>query len=260
MKIAFVKRLLPLLLLVCLFVSCSADGQPFDTADSGSTPVHTGLSSPESTSGSASLSLATPASETTSAASVSALSEPASTPVSEAPATTQAVVATVSEASEASAVTTAAPPPVTLPQSTAGATASVTAPATTAEPSTEQSSLTTPAAAAAYFTVVGAEGKILCARAQVAIDDCETVLDGLLRFCDEQKLALDTSGSGAFAYVKSLCGLKEFELGPLAGWVYAVNGVYASKGVGGTALSEGDEVVFYYTMNLGKDIRELLGS
>ena len=42
MKIAFVKRLLPLLLLVCLFVSCSADGQPFDTAASGSAPVHTG--------------------------------------------------------------------------------------------------------------------------------------------------------------------------------------------------------------------------
>ena len=253
MKIAFVKRLLPLLL-VCLLVSCSADGQPFSTAGSGSTPVRTELSSPQSTSGGASLLPATPA------ASISALSEPASTPVSEAPSTTQAVIPPLSATNEASAVTTAFLPPVTLPQSTAGTAAAFTVPVTTAEPSAGQSSLTAPAAAAAYFTVVGAEGKILCARAGVSIDGCETVLDGLQRFCDEQKLALDTSGSGAFAYIKSLGGLKEFELGPLAGWVYAVNGVYASKGVGGTALSAGDEVVFYYTMNLGKDIMELLGS
>lgn len=126
----------------------------------------------------------------------------------------------------------------------------------------ETSELTTaePVSHAAYFSIVGKDGDLLVARTAVSTDDCQSVYDGLRKFCNEQNIPMESSGSGAFIYVRSLCGLKEFDGGPLSGWVYVVNGVYASVGTGGMALCPGDEVVFYYTLDLGKDVQSRLVS
>lgn len=117
---------------------------------------------------------------------------------------------------------------------------------------------TEPASDAAFFTIIGKDGQTLANRAAVSTDGCKSVYDGLLRFCAEQNLPMESTGSGAFVYVRSLCGLSEFDNGPLSGWVYAVNGQYASVGSGGMALCADDEIVFYYTLELGKDVQTML--
>lgn len=115
-----------------------------------------------------------------------------------------------------------------------------------------------PASDAAFFTIIGKDGQTLANRTAVSTDGCKSVYDGLRRFCTEQNLPMESSGSGAFVYVRSLCGLAEFDNGPLSGWVYAVNGQYASVGSGGMALCAGDEIAFYYTLDLGKDVQTML--
>ena len=260
MKRFSMKYLLPLILLLCLLASCSADTPERST---GTTPANTDLPSSSETTAPDGTSL--PAAETTTETpAVTSLPDSSVTTVPQtsasAPPTVTAPPQTSVTSDSSSPVTVAVTSSVTVPSTSTAPPATLpttTPPATTSEMTAAE---TTPAAAVAYFAVIGADGAVLCERASVSIDGCETVFDGLKKFCTEQNLALETSGSGAFAYVKSIGGLKEFELGPLAGWVYAVNGVYATKGIGGASLSEGDEVVFYYTMNLGKDIMELLGS
>jgi hypothetical protein len=53
-------------------------------------------------------------------------------------------------------------------------------------------------------------------------------------------------------------GLKEYDGGSMSGWVYAVNGVYASTGAGGTELKPGDYVWFYFSADLGADFQKIL--
>ena len=88
----------------------------------------------------------------------------------------------------------------------------------------------------------------------------ETVYDGIKAVCDANSIELETKGSGSFLYISSIGGQKEYDGGPLSGWVYAKNGVYATVGVGGAELSPGDFIWLYYSVNLGADFQELLSS
>lgn len=155
--------------------------------------------------------------------------------------------------------------PVTSIGTTAGTSLSIVSSpsAVTTSPvvfETTEQTTATPVSNAAYFSIIGKDGNSLIARTAVSTDGCHSVYDGLRKFCSEQNIPMESSGSGAFIYVRSLCGLKEFDGGPLSGWVYVVNGVYASVGSGGMALCPGDEVVFYYTLDLGKDVQARLAS
>lgn len=62
---------------------------------------------------------------------------------------------------------------------------------------------------------------------------------------------IPVGGSGS--YVSSINGLAEFAGGPGSGWIYYVNGVYATAGSGNYALYGGENVVWRYTLNYGND-------
>lgn len=235
-----------LLLSLCLLVTCSAC-----SAANGTVPLATSVSS---SSASLSESLVSDAQPT------DALTD-GTEPVETSTVPTKATDSTV-ETSEASSTTdipatSAATPVATTVATTRSPSTTTTAPATSApvETTTE-----TPVSHAAYFTIIGQGGEQLVARTAVSTDDCRSVYDALRKFCTEQNVPMEATGSGAFTYVRSLCGLREFDGGPLSGWVYVVNGVYASVGVGGMAICPGDEVVFYYTLDLGKDVQAGLAS
>ena len=81
------------------------------------------------------------------------------------------------------------------------------------------------------------------------------------------KLALRnmTGGTGSIAaqyvfdakadgYVSGLGYLYEFDLGPLSGWMFFVNGRTSSVGASDYTLQEGDTVEWRYTRALGEDI------
>lgn len=69
--------------------------------------------------------------------------------------------------------------------------------------------------------------------------------------------ALVASGAdigGDATYVSSIDGLAEFACGSGSGWMYSVNGEYPDKSCGDYTLSDGDEVIWVYTLDLGDDL------
>ena len=80
----------------------------------------------------------------------------------------------------------------------------------------------------------------------------ETVYDILMQAARAYRLHVDTSGTGESAYVRGISYLYEQEHGDLSGWTYTVNGISPSVGCGAYTLSDGDEVVFEYTLTVGQ--------
>ena len=82
----------------------------------------------------------------------------------------------------------------------------------------------------------------------------DTVFDITKRITGEKKIHLSSKGSGSRAYIEGIDNLYEFDRGPTSGWLYSVNGDYYSKGCGTYQVSEGDEIKWVYTLDLGKDL------
>lgn len=109
----------------------------------------------------------------------------------------------------------------------------------------------------AEFQITGPKGDILV-KTRFCATGVETVYDGIRAVCNANGIEIEIKGSGSFAYVSSIDGIKEFETGAMSGWVYAKNGVYSTKGIGSEKLSDGDYIWFYYSNNLGADFQETL--
>ena len=56
------------------------------------------------------------------------------------------------------------------------------------------------------------------------------------------------------AYVEAINNLYEFDVGPLSGWMYRVNGWFPNFGASRYLLSEGDIIEWIYTVDLGRDL------
>lgn len=80
----------------------------------------------------------------------------------------------------------------------------------------------------------------------------ETVYDILMQAARAHRLHVDAQGTGEAAYVRGISYLYEQQHGDLSGWTYRVNGTSPSVGCGAYTLSDGDEVVFEYTLTVGK--------
>lgn len=83
----------------------------------------------------------------------------------------------------------------------------------------------------------------------------ETVYDILLEASKEYDIPMDFSaGSG---YVRALNHIYEFDYGELSGWMYRVNGVTPSVGCTQYTLSDGDNIEWLYTTNMGEDLNSM---
>ena len=80
----------------------------------------------------------------------------------------------------------------------------------------------------------------------------ETVYDILVQAARAYHLHVDTTGASEAAYVRGISYLYEQEHGDLSGWTYKVNGTSPSVGCGAYTLSDGDEIVFEYTLTVGQ--------
>jgi len=56
------------------------------------------------------------------------------------------------------------------------------------------------------------------------------------------------------AYVEAINNLYEFDVGPLSGWMYSVNGWFPNFGASRYMLSPGDVIEWVYTVDLGRDL------
>ncbi len=83
-------------------------------------------------------------------------------------------------------------------------------------------------------------------------DEIQTAFDALSYACNESGLALTVKGSGSTVYVAAIGEYREFDFGPLSGWLFWVNGRKSTVGAGACSLSPGDRVAFAYVEDFSK--------
>ena len=103
--------------------------------------------------------------------------------------------------------------------------------------------------------LVPADGWLL-PETTVTFYDGESVFDVLLRVCKENKLHMEYMDTPMYnsAYIEGIGNLYEFDVGPLSGWMYHVNGWFPNYGCSRYALQDGDVICWVYTCDLGADV------
>lgn len=106
-----------------------------------------------------------------------------------------------------------------------------------------------------YEKYVPSDGVIL-ARTEYVLREGDTVYDILDRAIRHNKIQMECIYSANYSsvYVQGINHLYEFSCGELSGWMYMVNGVFPNYGCSKYALRDGDEILWCYTCDLGKDV------
>ena len=95
---------------------------------------------------------------------------------------------------------------------------------------------------------------VMLAETRMPIAAGDTVYTVLTDAARAHGIHMEASGAQGMIYVHGIGNVYEFDFGDLSGWVYLVNGVSASVGCDQYVLQPGDQVVFHYTLELGRDI------
>jgi hypothetical protein len=97
---------------------------------------------------------------------------------------------------------------------------------------------------------------VIFPRTQVKAYAGESVFDVLQREMRHNRIHMASRFTPMFdsAYVEAINNLYEFDVGPLSGWMYRVNGWFPNFGASGYFLSPGDEIEWLYTVDLGRDL------
>ncbi|WP_248928591.1 DUF4430 domain-containing protein [Paenibacillus hamazuiensis] len=98
------------------------------------------------------------------------------------------------------------------------------------------------------------ERGVILKETSVPFKDGMTVLDVLKQVTKDNKIQMEYTGKGAFAYVQGIDNLYEFDGGPKSGWIYKVNGRALGEGAGSYKLKSGDKIEWLYTLDLGADV------
>ena len=93
------------------------------------------------------------------------------------------------------------------------------------------------------------------------IEEGDTVFDILTEAAQTYGIQMENKGSSGSAhgmvYISGINYIYEFDYGDLSGWVYHVNGITPSRNCGEYILSDGDEIQWLYTCELGRDLDEV---
>ncbi len=86
------------------------------------------------------------------------------------------------------------------------------------------------------------------------IEENETAFDILVEAAKKHSIQLDYSGTAGTIYISGINYIYEFDFGDLSGWMYLVNGEKPSVGCDGYKLSDGDNIEFLYSCEMGNDL------
>lgn len=102
------------------------------------------------------------------------------------------------------------------------------------------------------------EDGVILERTEYVLRPNDTVFDILLRTVRHNQIHMEFQGANEnvfnSVYIQGINHLYEFSVGPLSGWMYAVNGEFPDFGVSKFQLKDGDEIEFKYTCDLGRDL------
>lgn len=91
---------------------------------------------------------------------------------------------------------------------------------------------------------------------KVTFYEGESVFNVLLRTCKKKGIHMEFENTPIYnsAYIEGIHNLYEFDAGELSGWMYKVNGWFPNYGCSRYQLSDGDEICWVYTCDLGNDV------
>ncbi len=95
---------------------------------------------------------------------------------------------------------------------------------------------------------------VIIASAETKLDSGAAAFDALTAAAREQRVRVDYIGSAYGIYVTAIGDIYEYGFGENSGWLYRVNGEIPDRSCGEYILSDGDNVEFMYTCDLGRDI------
>lgn len=106
-----------------------------------------------------------------------------------------------------------------------------------------------------YEKYVPSDGVILM-RTEYVLRKGDTVYDVLDRAIRHNQIQMECIYSQNYGsiYVQGINHLYEFSCGELSGWMYMVNGEFSNYGCSKYELKDGDEIVWCYTCDLGRDV------
>jgi len=93
-------------------------------------------------------------------------------------------------------------------------------------------------------------GGLILDRTEIVVNKGQTAFDQLIAAVKANSIQIEFRGG----YVAGIANIYELDHGDLSGWMYRVNGEFASVNSNEFVLSEGDFVEWLYTRNIGKDI------
>lgn len=107
---------------------------------------------------------------------------------------------------------------------------------------------------------VPADGVIL-KRTEYVLRKNDTVYDILNRATRYNKIQMESTYNNNFGsnYVQGINHLYEFSCGELSGWMYIVNNEFPNFGSNQYKLKDGDEIIWAYTCDLGRDLGNEMG-
>lgn len=88
----------------------------------------------------------------------------------------------------------------------------------------------------------------------IGLENGSTAYDQLLIATRKYGIQMEHNGIVPNVYIEGIDDLYEFDCGELSGWMYRVNGQMSDKGCGEYVLSDGDEVEWIYTDDMGAKI------
>lgn len=107
----------------------------------------------------------------------------------------------------------------------------------------------------AVIPYIPASGVIL-AETEVEYTPGENVFEVLKRVTRDQGIQMEFREDALYsgAYIEGINYLYEFDGGTLSGWMYKVNGQFPNYGCSQYFVEDGDEIVWMYTCDLGRDV------
>ena len=106
-----------------------------------------------------------------------------------------------------------------------------------------------------YEKYVPSDGVIL-PKTEYVLRKGDSVYDVLNRAIRHNKIQMECIYSANYesVYVQGINHLYEFSCGELSGWMFMVNSKFPSVGCSKYILQDGDEIIWCYTCDLGRDV------
>lgn len=100
------------------------------------------------------------------------------------------------------------------------------------------------------------EGKIVY-NEFYAVKEGDSVYDVLIKCVKKHNMHIDKTGDNSYGmvYIRGLNHIYEYDFGELSGWVYHVDGEEAPIGCAEYKLKGGEVVSWFYTKELGRDVK-----